>query len=69
MNTRAIGTRKSRTGQIFLSLALLVTGGLAAASPPADELAAGSLKGARSVHGEPVHMGAHSQVLTENMWD
>lgn len=67
MNTRAIGTRKSRTGQIFLSLALLVTGGLAAASPPADELAAGSLKGARSVHGEPVHMGAHSQVLTDGV--
>jgi hypothetical protein len=46
-------------------LAFISASALGAA--PADELSAGSLRGARAMHGDPVHFGATTRVLTDGV--
>ncbi len=48
---------------IFLTLSSAV----ASASSPADELSSSALKGARSMHGDPVHFGSTTRVLTDGV--
>ncbi len=67
MNTRASWSRAARSWPVLIAFGLLITGSIASASAPPDEMAAGSIRGAHSVHGDPVHMGARSRVLTDGV--